>query len=163
MKKKAVSPLIATVLLIAFAVALGAVVMNWGRTQFTVASSSGLCSSVDIRLESVGDNPGICYSKAKPNTVEFLLENAGKKSVSKFKITVFSDRADPYNGAIEQAVAPADSKRLEFTYPANFGTVQKVKITPVLVPDLEEGESKLQAEEEVCVDHTIEAIQIGNC
>ena len=28
---KAVSPLIATVLLIAFAVALGAVVMNWGR------------------------------------------------------------------------------------------------------------------------------------
>ena len=32
LNKKAVSPLIATVLLIAFAVALGAVVMNWGRS-----------------------------------------------------------------------------------------------------------------------------------
>ena len=29
--KKGVSPLIATILLIAFAVALGAVVMSWGR------------------------------------------------------------------------------------------------------------------------------------
>ena len=45
MYKKAVSPLIATVLLIAFAVALGAIVMNWGEsfvrtTQDTASEAS---------------------------------------------------------------------------------------------------------------------------
>jgi len=56
--KRAVSPLIATVLLIAFAVALGAIVMNWGRgyvedTQdFARESSEGqLTCSSDVQMD----------------------------------------------------------------------------------------------------------------
>ena len=56
--KKGVSPLIATVLLIAFAVALGAIVMNWGRgyvedTQDFARSSSEnqLACSSDVEMD----------------------------------------------------------------------------------------------------------------
>lgn len=49
MNKRAVSPLIATVLLIAFSVALGAVVMNWG-TQYVKDTSEDSASNSDVKL-----------------------------------------------------------------------------------------------------------------
>jgi len=60
--KKAIAPLIATVLLIAFAVALGAIVMNWGRAyvedtaSLAQKSSSGqveCTNDVDLQINKV--------------------------------------------------------------------------------------------------------------
>src|SRR3989338_5405981 len=55
MNKKAVSPLIATVLLIAFAVSLGAVLL-------TYMTSLGECGGVSIEIPTVDDEPQICYN-----------------------------------------------------------------------------------------------------
>jgi flagellin-like protein len=92
--KKAVSPLIATVLLIAFAVALGAVVMNWGRgyVEDTAqvarqkSDSEVKCTSdVDIDFVSIDNTPQVCYnisdtlSGTGNDTIFFVLEN--KKDV----------------------------------------------------------------------------------
>ena len=51
--KKGVSPLIATILLIAFAVALGSVVMNWGL-NLSLGKSSDKCSRVEIKIRNIG-------------------------------------------------------------------------------------------------------------
>ena len=49
LQKKGVSPLIATVLLISFAVALGAVVMNWGR-NIDIIKPDDKCAGVEIKV-----------------------------------------------------------------------------------------------------------------
>ena len=64
--KKGVSPLIATVLLIAFAVALGAVVMNWGQsftkqtidnTETTQKTTMGCSFDVSIKEVEINGEP----------------------------------------------------------------------------------------------------------
>ena len=52
--KKGVSPLIATILLIAFAVALGTVIMNWGLSLGS--SSDDPCAKVALELKKMVDN-----------------------------------------------------------------------------------------------------------
>lgn len=71
MNKKGVSPLIATILLIGFAVGLGAVVMNWGKsiveeTSFTL----GDCSRASLNV----DDNTLCYGN---NYIQFDLDNIG--------------------------------------------------------------------------------------
>lgn len=95
--KRGVSPLIATVLLIAFAVALGAVVMNWGRTyvEDTADFARGKsdteikCSSdVKIRFLEVKNIKQLCYEYTSRTNLNFTIENTGKLDVVGLAITV---------------------------------------------------------------------------
>jgi|TARA_B100002003_G_C14113175_1_gene535379 flagellin-like protein len=86
MYKKGVSPLIATILLIGFAVALGAVVMNWGKTiveetSFTV----GDCSRVNINV----DENTLCYGD---NSIQFTLDNIGDIDLESVVLWVVGDK-----------------------------------------------------------------------
>ncbi|MEM4756213.1 MAG: archaellin/type IV pilin N-terminal domain-containing protein, partial [Candidatus Woesearchaeota archaeon] len=56
--KRGISPLIATVILIGFAVALGAVVMNWSKAQL---NTSG-CEKVEIDFEKVAGVAQFCQT-----------------------------------------------------------------------------------------------------
>lgn len=155
-KKKGVSPLIATVLLIAFAVALGAVVMNWGRTQFTDHSSvQGPCGEIDFGIEVMNSKPEICYSSG---SVSVLLYNNGKRSIIGIKATMFSSSGDPLNLNLAETLSPAESKRITFDIPQNFGEIQKIRFIPEILPDPERPLSK-----EYCSSSIIEAIQPGSC
>ena len=159
--KRAVSPLIATVLLIAFAVALGAVVMNWGKAQLSTEEAgdeSGACNSVDLLIENVNGVPKICYSKEKENTVQFLAMNKGKGEISKLKVTVISQNGDPANEVINEPLMPSDTKKFEYDYPADFGKLQKVRITPIVVASSEDSVA-----EDVCTTKIVEAVQINDC
>ncbi len=66
-EKKGMSPLIATVLLIAFAVALGAMIMNWGSS---LGESTGPdCSNIIMQV-----NPYLCYAE---NMIRMSIKNTG--------------------------------------------------------------------------------------
>lgn len=85
--KRGMSPLIATVLLIAFAVALGTMIMNWskgaeGNPDLEVAA----CEGVSITTEF-----GACYSG---NQVSFSLENDGAKKIDAIRIIIRTPSAD---------------------------------------------------------------------
>ena len=57
--KKGVSPLIATVLLIAFAIALGTVIMNWGRGElYSTPVYDGCKAEAEGYFELTFNNPG---------------------------------------------------------------------------------------------------------
>jgi len=95
--KRGVSPLIATVLLIAFAVALGAVVMNWGRTyvEDTAAfarekSDTEIKCSSDVKLAflEVRNVKRLCYSYTTTTKLNFTVENTGKLDVVGLAVTV---------------------------------------------------------------------------
>ncbi len=98
--KKAVSPLIATVLLIAFAVALGAVVMNWGRgyvedTQDFAQqkSDSELRCSSDVKIDFIQSKTKkfVCFSNDTTNNIgniQFTLTNIGEVDISELQTVV---------------------------------------------------------------------------
>jgi len=95
--KKGVSPLIATVLLIAFAVALGAVVMNWGRTyvEDTAAlarekSDTEIKCSSDVKLAflEVKNIKRLCYEYTTVTKLNFTIENTGKLDIVGLQVTV---------------------------------------------------------------------------
>ena len=57
--KKGVSPLIATILLIAFAIALGTVIMNWGRGElYSTPVYDGCKAEAEGYFELTFNNPG---------------------------------------------------------------------------------------------------------
>lgn len=116
--KKAVSPLIATVLLIAFAVALGAIVMNWGEsfvreTQETAEEASiGKieCTTkvsfevVNAKYEEDGDDA----------TFEALIRNTGDADIEEFVVQVFSNTIKGGTGNSTDMLPTLGVKSYEF-------------------------------------------------
>jgi flagellin-like protein len=97
--KKGVSPLIATVLLIAFAVALGAIVMNWGRgyvedTQDFARESSEnqlTCSSdVEMDFEVIFVN---ATDEDGPNVLTVTVRSDGGTDIYDLAAQVFTNES----------------------------------------------------------------------
>ena len=158
--KKGVSPLIATVLLIAFAVALGAVVMNWGRgyIQETVdfagdKSDTEIDCSLDVGLKLVEINNvrKICYSNQTNATI--LLENGPTKQISglRFRFISAADEINisDYNTTISKA------QTVKVVVNQSFGeNISQVKITPKI---------SLGNQEVLCTDNSIVVTEINAC
>jgi flagellin-like protein len=121
--KKGVSPLIATVLLIAFSVALGAVVM-------TYSGSLGECGSVYIELVEKGGEPEVCLDGYD---LIFTLENGPKEAISSFKLTYYGN-LDATTIDLEETLGPGEVRKFTTEYNSNaFGALEKFKIVPVVI------------------------------
>lgn len=82
--KKGMSPLIATVLLIAFAVAMGAMIMNWSAgIEAGDDPSSMACDKISISTDK-----GACYAS---NKLSFKLTNDGVDRVYGVKLSSLAD------------------------------------------------------------------------
>ena len=135
--KKGVSPLIATVLLIAFAVALGAIVMNWGReyiedTQASVemrqAETNACTFDVSLSLVELGEKP--CVDSDNPIIFYAIIENSDNADITGFKATLFGNNlvADyEYNTTIKRV----ESKIIAIPLgPYGMSGADKVSIIP---------------------------------
>ncbi len=74
--KRGLSPLVATIILVAFAVALGAMIMNW-TAEF---SSGGECDGVLMKLVEIKGKPVLCYDSLN-SKLRFIIENTGTKDI----------------------------------------------------------------------------------
>lgn len=90
--KKGISPLIATVLVIGFTVALAAVILTWGTT-FTKSIAKGTEESTEIQLTCAQDVQidvkAACLTVdalGAPNGVQFIVENNGNKDIANFSV-----------------------------------------------------------------------------
>ncbi len=88
--KKGISPLIATVLVIGFTVALAAVILTWG-TSFTKSISKGTEETADIQLTCAQDVQfdvkNACIDSVTDPlapSVRFIVENNGNKDIKNF-------------------------------------------------------------------------------
>lgn len=99
--KKGVSPLIATVLLIAFSVALGAVVMNWGTSYVRDTSEASeansddkvMCSTVvDVEFTEVNGVKRVFYSNGTANiTLIIGVRNTGNQDINGFYVSMIGN------------------------------------------------------------------------
>ncbi len=78
--KRGVSPLIATILLIAFAVALGSVIMNWGLSLSI--NSDDPCQKVALDLREFNGAEACYGNRGEQGYINFIIENQGSIDVS---------------------------------------------------------------------------------
>lgn len=94
--KQAVSPLIATVLLVAFSIALGAVVMSWGeeyvseKAEFVqgVREALSACDAVSFSVVKINNVPQACL---RSNSLELTIDNGVDEEIFDFHARFVSD------------------------------------------------------------------------
>ncbi len=144
MNKKAVSPLIATVLLIAFTVALGAIVMNWGesfvrKTQDTASSASE--GKIECTMEVDFEVVNAVYEETDGSpgeaNVSLLIRNAGDKEIAQFVAQVFTNTVRGGRGQVNMTLNSLDVASLEIPITVDWdkfpkGLIEKQNVTTTL-------------------------------
>ena len=161
MDKRAISPLVATILLIAFAIALGLVVMNWGRSyieekaEFTAGPRDvSACNLVELSIIKVGGKDRICYNPSS-HTIELFLENGPEIEVDDLQVRIVgSTGIKTLDSVLEKPLERAVSAQVLFNYPSGIGDVQQVKLTPVL---------DVGAEPVFCTNKAVVSEEVGQC
>lgn len=140
--KRGVSPLIATVLLIAFAVALGAVVMNWGRgfvqqqtseAEKTTQTKLGCSLKVNLKVAEIDDTPQLCYGgSGDVGYIELRLNNEDETNpVKALSISVAGDKSTYNNDSINTSIPVGLSAFLNLSYSyTSYGKIKNVRIVP---------------------------------
>ena len=155
--KKGVSPLIATILLIAFAVALGSVVMNWGFT-LTISKSAEICNSVEIKIRNI-DGSEICFGGfAQNGYVNFIVDNTGATDINGLAIWIVGDKgtklSDIDNIFLKKG-SLYDKKDKEVSYDfTKYGNIKQIQLIP-----------KIKSEEVLkpCPNKAVTAEKVGVC
>lgn len=123
--KKAMSPLISTVILICFAVALGGIVMSWGKGGYTVEKPIVECEQTSLSLIGYGENRGIC---TKEGRLYFTIQNNGETDLDGIKVSLLGGK-EIYSTVIDRQINVADIVRLDLQY-GDIGKIEKVIFVP---------------------------------
>ncbi len=118
--KRAMSPLVATVLLIAFAVALGAMIMNWSDSVTALGSPD--CSGINLII-----NPYICYAQ---NLLRISVQNTGET------VEALTFRAvDVNNNEVEfkHNARVVSGEVFSKDYPFQMSAMTKVEVIPSII------------------------------
>ena len=131
--KRGVSPLIATVLLISFAVALGSVVLNWGR-NLDIAKPGDICTGISMKIRNVGDSQ-VCYSGQGQNTyINFIIDNDGSTDIDGLGIWITGEKGTKlldFNDFSIKKGELRDVKDKSITYDSNaYGTIKQIQFFP---------------------------------
>lgn len=153
--KKGLSPLVATLLLIGFSIALGTIVMSWGqgfieeKAEFVVGVEAALleCSRVAIKVIEVGGAPEICIDNGN---IKAFIEN-GPITIDNIQARIVGTSGIITNEAIlsEKLVK---NQAVETTFPANG--VKQVKLTPYIL---------INRDKQYCSEQAITYENIGAC
>ncbi|MBI4452649.1 hypothetical protein HY637_04415 [Candidatus Woesearchaeota archaeon] len=154
--KKGVSPLIATILLIAFAVALGSVIMNWGL-NLNLGKPSDKCGYVALKIRNI-DNFDACFGSAgKEGYINFILDNVGTIDVDGLTILIIGEKGTRLF-ELQKTIKKGtlfDKKDKEVGYDFNmYGNIRQVQFIPKIIDNQETY---------VCAKNLVEANKIGIC
>jgi flagellin-like protein len=155
-QKKGVSPLIATVLLISFAVALGAVVMNWGR-NINIISPDDKCAGIDIEVRKT--NYEVCFSGSGSDAfINFIIDNTGSVDISGLGIWIVGTRGTDFHNLDSLRIRQGellDIKDNSVSYDFNkYGNIKHVQFIPKILV-----ENSL----DICPKNAIKAENIDVC
>ena len=130
--KKGISPLIATVLLIAFAVALGAVVMSWGNQVYEDSQNlSIICEKSELGVFTFANGINdVCIDQDNLlMTIEVI-----KGEIIDFKIVVVgSKQILSVNEVIEYSLTDGDLEKIIIPYDKYFyGDINEVRVMPIV-------------------------------
>ena len=136
LEKKAISPLIATVLLVAFSVALGGIVMSWGedyvekKADFVqgVREVLSACDSVSVNVLKLSGIQQVCN---KGNSIEITLDNGPEQDIYDFNARVVGNTGTyTVESTLATPLKKLDAVKTSVKYPATIGAPEQLKLTP---------------------------------
>ncbi len=135
MHKKGVTPLIATILLIAFAIALGAVVMNWGRSYVesseAYADKDPCALPLGMSIANVNGKQYFCYDG---KDVRFSFENGDVGDIAGIQIIIYGDKDIFASDIPGTATKRGDVTKSAISYNKDvYGRIEQVKLIPKVV------------------------------
>ena len=157
LNKRGVSPLIATVLLISFAVALGSVVLNWGR-NLDISKPGDVCAGVSIKIRHIISSE-VCYAGSGKNTfIQFILDNNGNADIDGISIWVTGTSGTKlldFNGMAIKKSELLTIKDNTIVYDSiTNGPIKSIQF----FPKIKNGNSL-----EICAKNAIKATDIKTC
>ncbi len=154
--KKRFSPLVATILLIAFSVALSTVVINWKGTF--VIKNDDVCSKISFDIETSNDIQ-FCYKPVSNNIeVNFIIKNKGGMDIEGISMLIIGSNGKKIED-LENIIIKKNSlfyvKDLEVQYDLkNYGTINRI----YFIPRIEYNDIS-----DICPKHFIEVDKISQC
>ena len=142
MNKKGISPLIATILLVALVIAIALIVWFW-YTNFLQdqtrkigekAIAEGECTlAIDFKVESVS-----CFDKNNDGTNDNIilnLRNEGKTKIDDFRVRIYGS-TNSKMVIIGESLPETYAKQTSVEFdPATIGTVQRVEVMPIIATE----------------------------
>lgn len=170
MLKKAVSPLIATVLLIAFSVTLGAIVLNFSqestldlRDEASAKIERGLTCSLDLIIDvlEINNEKFICYNRSGTNNLEVIVENKGSASAKGIRVFLLDYNDNP---TTKDLIVPLGAhNRTKYNVSINETDTKDAFVFPpskiIISPILEYTDSTI----DLCTDNRIDIEEIEKC
>jgi flagellin-like protein len=133
-KKRGISPLIATVLLIGFVVALALIVLLWGKNYIEeLAAKRGMiaqkqqeCQMVEFTVKSIAEPSG--------SKVAMVVENSKDKTIDKFifRGLTAKSKSDVVEEIDRLGGLEIKQYQPEFTIGFGSGGIEKIEIIPAL-------------------------------
>ncbi|MBW2989575.1 hypothetical protein KY358_04635 [Candidatus Woesearchaeota archaeon] len=123
--KKGISPLFSTIVLIGFAIALGGILMSWGKSSYASSQPIIECKQTSISLVSHSENKGAC---TKGNELYFTIHNDGEADLDGIKVSLIGDKGI-YSSTIDKQIKIADVEILQIGF-QDTGKLEKVIFTP---------------------------------
>ncbi len=134
--RRGVSPLVATVLLIAFSVALGAVVMSWGESYIEEKATfvngagevGGSCSSASISILKIKDIPQVC---SRGDEVDIFVRNGDAELTGIKALVVGADGVAVVENILSEPLKITDGIKTTIAHQP-VGIVEQVVLTPIV-------------------------------
>jgi len=155
--KRGVSPLIATVLLISFAVALGAVVMNWGR-NLDIAKPGDVCAGVSIKIRSK-NNAEACYAgSGAEGYINFIIDNNGNRNVDGLGIWITGEKGTKLLDFDDFSIKKGElldikDKSVKYDF-GSYGNIKNIQF----FPKVKDADSL-----EICTRNSVKAGELAVC
>ena len=154
--KRGVSPVIATLILVVFAIALGSVIINWG---FNIEFANGElgCDDVEYRIRNVGGSE-ICITQLEEyQLLNFVIDNRGELDIYGLDLWMVGTKG---NKLVKLDMLNITSESFFFYNDVNaiyekdrYGELNQIQITPKIKKD----------NIEVCTNKIINSKRIGLC
>ncbi len=134
--RKGITPLVATILLVAFSVGLGALVMSWGQdyieqkaefVQGTAEIGSG-CDASKIDIIRIGGQPQVCLG---PSGVELWIDNGPDEDLYNIMARIAGANSVQTIGEIlTQPLNKANAVKTTIPVDPSIGPLLQIKLTP---------------------------------
>jgi flagellin-like protein len=150
MDKRGVSPLVATILLIALSVALGAAVMSWGedyieeKAEFVqgVQETITTCDVVSFSVIQVGGVQQFCQ---EDGLLKGLIDNGPDADIQDFHARIVAEKGLSVDESVLSQPLPRGSATPVSFAIGDVGAVQQVKLTPKIMSGGKESVCSRQA------------------
>jgi hypothetical protein len=127
--KRGMSPLIATLLLIATAVAIGTSIMSWGITLYgeqKIAEPN--CKNIKLEINKINNEQQICYDRAS-NSIEFTVVNKANVDIESFILWIVGTKVYVLN--LNEGLKPGYplKKKIDYDF-GTYGNINQVHLIP---------------------------------